>query len=374
MNKPKSWRRSWLAVAVTAVLSSAALAQNAKQDTTPPPPANTKPVIGILEARPDTWNQLGFVNVREYPFDATPGSALKKPPLGPTSKTIFQSPEAGPGSELPVGQLIHLEYQPTFNMNLGKSDGVSHYHEFYEWGYTLKGDSIMPEPVSPDQHNGMLYRKKEGGWLSRPPYSLHGGSWNVGGMRNQLPYNLIIFEEGDGHVINTARNGEAGVYRGRDGKGPPAGTVGDYRQVKQFTRPWLLDSVRDVDWEEDSQVPGRFVKWLDDATADGFRSQLVKIPPGWTAPPEWQKTYFENANRLRYMVWGEMKVWQFKDPKDAGKAVKVSEDYFIYQPPRSIWGYGPGSVSERGAIWLEVTYAKGLKHGGGPIEDVKRVQ
>jgi len=30
-------------------------------------------------------------------------------------------------------------------------------------------------------------------------------------------------------------------------------------------------------------------------------------------------------------------------------------------------------VSERGAIWLEVTYAKGLAHGGGPIEDVKRL-
>ena len=77
---------------------------------------------------------------------------------------------------------------------------------------------------------------------------------------------------------------------------------------------------------------------------------------------------------MRYMVWGEMKVWQFKNPQDAGEAVKVSEDHFIYQPPRSIWGYGAGPVSERGAIWLEVTYAKGLKRGGGPIEAVKQAK
>ena len=58
----------------------------------------------------------------------------------------------------------------------------------------------------------------------------------------------------------------------------------------------------------------------------------------------------------------------------AGKPLQVKEDYFIYQPPRSIWGYGSGSVSDRGAIWLEVTYAKGLKRGGGPIEEVKQVR
>lgn len=163
-------------------------------------------------------------------------------------------------------------------------------------------------------------------------------------------------------------------FRGRDGKPPADPALADWRSVKQFTRPWLVDSVRNLEWEADAQVAGRFVKWLSDDIADGFRAQLVKIPPGWTPPAEWSKTYFDHANRLRYMVWGEMKVWQFKDPGDPGKAVKVGEDYFIYQPPRSIWGYGPGAVSETGAIWLEVTYAKGLRHGGGPIEEAKRLK
>ncbi len=370
-----TWKTRWQG-AFTGMALAAALAapQMAVALDTPEPPARTKPIIGTITPKPNAWGEIGFVYVRNFPFDGTPGSALKKPPLGPTSKTIFQSPEAGPDSELPVGQLIHLEYMPTFNSNMPKPGGVSHYHEFWEWGYTLKGDSIMPEPVHPLQKNGMYYRKKEGGWLTRPPYSLHGGSWVTGAMRNQLPYNLIIFEEGDGHVINVGtKEGEPGSYRARDGKGPPPGTVGDWRKVERFTRPWLLDSTRDVDWEDDIAVPGRFVKWMDDNIADGFRAQLVKIPPGWTPPAEWKKTYYEQANVLRYMVWGEMNVWQFKNPQDAGKPYQVKEDYFIYQPPRTIWGYGDGPVTDRGAIFLEVTYAKGLKHGGGKIEAPKRL-
>jgi len=365
------WQRTLIGLAVAMAFGGAAVAM--AQDVTPEPPVATHPIIGTITAQPGSWGEIRFVDVRKFPFDATPGSAIKKPPLGPTSKTIFQSPEAGPNSSLPVGQLIHLEYLPIFNSNVPAMGKLPHYHEFWEWGYTLKGDSIMPEPVSPYQSNGMLYRKREGGWLTRPPYSLHGGSWATGAMRNQLPYNLIIFEEGDGHVINVGKDGGPGIYRSRDGGPPPKGTVGDWRKVKGFTRPWLLDSVRDVDWEDDREVPGRFVKWLDDDMAHGFRSQLVKIPPGWTAPAQWRKTYFEHANRLRYMVWGEMKVWQFKDPSDAGKAVRVGEDHFIYQPPRAIWGYGPGSVSDKGAIWLEVTFAKGLRHGDEPIEEVKRL-
>lgn len=361
------WLRSAASGLLFAMVSCVSLAAT---DTTPAPPVVTKPIIGTIIPDLARWGVIEFVNVETFPFDGTPSSVVKRPPLGPTSKTLFQSPEAGPDSELPVGQLIHLEYQPTFNTKTQPPAMPPHFHHFYEWGYTLKGDSIMPEPVSPHHKNGMFYRKKEGGWLSRPPYSLHGGSWATGAMRNQLPYELIIFEEGDGHVINIAENGQKGTYRGRDGKQPADPAYGDWRTVKQFTRPWLVDSVRDLEWEDDPSVPGRFVKWLDDDLQQGFRSQLVKIPPGWKAPPR-SKNYFASANRLRYMVWGDMKVWQFKDPADAGQAVKVTPGYFIYQPPRSIWGYGPESVSEKGAIWLEVTYAKGFTRGVGPIEEPK---
>lgn len=362
----------------SAVVGSLALAADppATVASAPEPPVSSKPIRGTLVAPAGQWGRIEFVNVRTYPYDGRPGSALKRPPLGPTSKTIFQSPEVPIESDLPVGQLIHLVYQPTFATRMPPPGGPPHYHTFWEWGYTLKGDSIMAEPVTPLQKNGMLYRKKEGGWLTRPPYSLHGGSWVTGGGRNQLPYHLIIFEEGDGHVINAGGfPGGPGSYRSRDGKGPPSGNPddADYRKAKGFTRPWLLDSTRDVDWEDDPLVKGRFVKWLDEDAIQGFRAQMVKIPPGWTPPEDYRKTYNETANVLRYMIWGSMKVWTFKNPADSGQAYRVSEDHFIYQPPRAIWGFGEGPVSDEGAIWLEVTYSKGLKHDpdNGPIEKPK---
>jgi hypothetical protein len=342
----------------------------------PEPPQVTKPIIGIVTPTPGSWNPLGIVDVDKFPLDATPESANRKLVLGQTTKTFFRS-GVYTNPDLPLGNFFRMEYQPTFDTKPVRLGGLSHYHEFFEWGYTLRGDSYMHEPLAPFNRNGVMFHKKEGGWLDRPPYSLHSGSFTTGGLREQAPYDLLLFEEGDGHTISVGpAPGEPGRYGSREGqgKGPPPGVTGDWRKVKQFARPWLVNSNEDMDWEDDVEMPGRFVKWLSDDMANGFRAQLVKIPPGWTPPADMMKTYFENANRLRYMVWGNMKVWQFSGPTDAGKAYKVGEEYFIYQPPRGIWGYGPGPVTNEGAIWLEITYAKGFTHAGaGPIEAVKKL-
>jgi hypothetical protein len=189
-------------------------------------------------------------------------------------------------------------------------------------------------------------------------------------MLAQFPYHLLIFEEGDGSLVTVGPHGDH--VKPDFPEQQPDPYLPDWKAVKNFTRPWLVDSQSDLEWEADPEVEGRFVKWLSDEMADGFRAQLVKIPPGWEAPAGGGKTYFRHANRLRYVIYGDMKVWMFEDPKVAGKAVNATENTFIYQPPRSVWGYGPGVVSNGGAVWLEVTYAKGLSVGGGPIgEPVK---
>jgi hypothetical protein len=229
----------------------------------------------------------------------------------------------------------------------------------------------MHELVSPYQKNGMLYRKREGGWLRRPPYTLHGGCRESGSVPKQFPYYLLLFEEGDGSFVNV---GPGGDHVNPDFGTKPDPYMPDWKAVKQFNHPWFIDSQRDLEWEPDPQVPGRLIKWLNEDVGDGFRAQLVKIPPKWKAPDNQKKTYFETANRLRYVIYGDMQVWTFTGPNDAGKAVTVGEDTFIYQPPRSVWGYGPGEVTQSGAIWLEVTYARGLSNGGGPIEEPVEVE
>jgi hypothetical protein len=345
-------RNRLISVSLAALASAAIAAATtaAGPDAVDPPPVN-KPIVGTLTPATSGWTQLSVVDVDKFPWDTRPRFHAK-------SKTFFTGPK--------VGALIYSVFPPTFNTKMPPGGTPPHYHYFHEWGYTLKGDSVLPEPVSPYQKNGMLYRKREGGWLSRPPYSLHGGSWETGGLRAQFPYYLLIMEEGDGSLVTVGPKGDHIKPDFPESKPDPY--LPDWKAVKNFTRPWLVDTQSDLEWETDPEVAGRFLKWLSDDMADGFRAQLVKIPPGWQAPAG-RKTYFTNANRLRYLISGDMKVWMFNGPNDGGKAVSAKENTFIYQPPRSLWGYGPGEVSKEGAVWLEVTYAKGLSIGGGPLEE-----
>jgi len=47
---------------------------------------------------------------------------------------------------------------------------------------------------------------------------------------------------------------------------------------------------------------------------------------------------------------------------------KLIRDFFVYQPPYSLFGFSDEPATTGGAIWLEVVYARGLAVGGGRIE------
>jgi hypothetical protein len=57
---------------------------------------------------------------------------------------------------------------------IGGPGGHIHYHLFHEWAYWLTGDFTNNEYTHPDQRAGPFMQYKEGYFLGRPPYSLHG--------------------------------------------------------------------------------------------------------------------------------------------------------------------------------------------------------
>jgi hypothetical protein len=315
-------------------------------------------LFGVAEpADADTsWSSLEIIDVDNHPWD-------KQPRFQAKTKTIFRGPNES--------SLVYTSFQPHWDMSPPGDPLGPHYHLWHEWAYVIRGDFVIHEPVSPYQKSPVAYRFLEGTWLDRPAYTLHGGGWETGGLRAQNPCILLIFEEGDGSVITVGSDGDHFKPDFLDSKPDPYRP--DWRAVKQFQHPWIVDSALDQEWETDPERNGRFVKWLSDDPAQGFRAQLIKIPPGWSAPAGTAKTYFEKAHRMRYMLFGDMKVWRFENPSAKSEALRVKENHFIYQPPRSIWGYGSGPVTEAGAIWLDVTYAKQLSVGDGPIEEPKRV-
>lgn len=297
------------------------------------------------------WQPLQIINVQDFPWDENPRFKSK-------SKTIFRGPNGS--------SLIYSQFAPSWDMTPPGDSLGSHYHLWHEWGYLIEGDFILHEPVSVDQKHGVLNRFIQGSWLDRPAYTLHGGEWEIGGMRAQNASILLLFEEGDGSVVTVGPDGD---HFKPDFPDKPVPYEPDWRAVKQFNHPWMVHSSIDLEWEPDQKISGRLVKWLSDDRLLGFRAQLLKIPPGWTAPADVEKTYFKQANRFLYVLYGDMQIWQFDNPGDDGNPVTVNKDHFIHQPPYGIWGYGKGPVTTGGAVWLEVTYAKGVAVGGGQIEN-----
>ncbi len=305
---------------------------------------------GMVGADDGEWSALQIVDVNAMDWDERPRFKTK-------SKTFFRGDK---------GSFVYSRFSPTWDTKPFAGGPLgSHYHLWNEFAYILEGDLVVTEPVSPYQQNGALYRYVEGTWLDRPAYTLHGGGWATGGLRSQNPCVLIIFEEGDGSVVTVGPDGD---HYKPDFDDTPDPYDPDWQAVKQFPRPWIVHSATALEWEDDKELAGRLVKWLSDDQLEGFRARLVKIPPGWTPPEGTPRTYFEQANRMRYVIYGNMQVWNFDRPEGAGEATTVTKAFYIHQRPRSIWGYGDGPVTEQGAVWLEVTYAKGLTHGGGEIE------
>ena len=298
------------------------------------------------------WTPLQIINVNDLPWDVDA-------PYG-RIKSVIRSG---------TGNFKFIQFPPTWKTGLpapgtpGNEVGP-HYHDFHEWGYVLGGDYVIYEPISAYQRNPVQYRYVEGTWLDRPAFTLHSGDWATGGVRAQNPSTLILFEEGDTGI----------TILDPDGSSPPVlhgdtrPDMPDWSTIK-FNHPLIINSGSDLEWETDTQIAGRLVKWLSDNPVGGFRAQLVKIPPGWSHPEGANKSYFASAHRIRYVVYGDMQVWLHDGPDSTGESTRVTENYFIYQPPRSIWPCRPRRpIGYRGAGRLDDRPHAGCRaarHDGG---------
>lgn len=310
-------------------------------------------LLTALTAHADDWQALSVIDVNAFPDD-------EHPRFYSQSKSIYR----GPGG----ASLIWSRFNPRFDDEPPGGGLGRHYHHFHEWALVLEGDYVIHEPVSPNQKHGPLYQFVEGTWLDRPAYSIHGGTWALGGMRSQMPCTLLIFEEGDGSVVTIGPDGD---HFKPDFPEKPDPYLPDWEAVGSYTHPWIVHSGSQLAWEPDEEQPGRWVKWLSDDPEQGFRARLIKVPPGWTSKQTSTAQWYERANRFMYLNWGDLQIQRYDAQGKPESVVTAREDWFIHQPPKALLSHGQGAASEKGAIWLEVTYARGITLGGGEIEQPK---
>lgn len=307
----------------------------------------------------------GFVPLKIIDVNATPWDAASSPRL--KTKTFFRNENHG--------RLVYYLFTPTWDTKIyatGSKENPmrTHYHGYHEWAYHFSGDYVIHEPSTPFQKNAPLFRYPEGTWLSRPAFSLHSGDWHTGGLRSQNPATMIIMEEGE-FTTQLLPDRQLQSRSSKTRQSTTTSLSAEEWTGKSYTHPYVIFTGSEMEWDDDDEVKGRLVKWLQDDPEQGFRAQLIKVPPGWVPPAEVKQTYFENANRLRYMLYGDLRVVPYDTAGKPGEVVTLKKDVIVHQVPRSVWGFSEGSVSESGAVWLEVTYAKGMSLSKGPIEAAK---
>ena len=247
------------------------------------------------------------------------------------------------------GTLLYVKFNPGWN-----ADGTeAHYHTFHEWGYVLDGDFPLYEFVSPNQKKGTLMNMRPGTFMDRPAFSIHGNRAST--MEKQIvtpgSTQLIFYETGKTVSLNPLNRSHSD----------------EWKLVEEFFSANFQHTADTniMEWEEDEMLPGVFVKWLSDHTAKGFTAKLRYAPAGWAHPKKNLQSYNKEGYRFLYILSGDMNVVVNDD--DAIKKIEATKDFFINQPPMSIWNWGDNELTKSGVTWLEVQYGKGTTIGNSPI-------
>lgn len=297
----------------------------------------------------NSWESLTnasapFQPVRIVDSDKMPWPA-PIPPLNWQSKLLFEDKN--------TKARLHI-----INVPIGAPGYYLHYHTFHEWAYNISGDFTNNDSASPNEHMGTLQRYREGIFLSRPPFSLHGGELNREiFMQSQVGAIILIMEEGgETHTVEP----------GGPGYNP------DFKSIKHWSNPRIIDTIGLMPWETHPAAPGIKAKWLVDDPALGFRATMYWVPAQWKgsqAPDFSRPYYYKQAHQFNFVLAGEMLIQPFSAPGRVTEALQANTYFLIDRAPMSMFGLPDGEVTKEGCVWLEVTYARGTQISDNVIEE-----
>ena len=264
-------------------------------------------------------------------------------------KTLYKNPDGG--------QLRILYIPP------GAEGATVHYHEFHEWAYMMAGDFTNNESTTPDQFSGPLQRFREGNFLSRPPFSLHGGErGRQKFMASQIGAEILIMEEsavgaGSYTVDPAVRNlPNFGVDQPGGMRYNP-----DYKKIQHWATPRIIDTLDKMPWQPVESAPGLNVKHLVDDPSHGFRADMWFLEAGAATPRGGAAAYYKQAHQFNFMIAGDLKIRTLDDPGGKSQYFDIGKHYLVERPPMSIAGLAEEGATQGGAVWLQVTYAKGTR-------------
>lgn len=295
-----------------------------------------------------------YVGVRVVDSESMP---VKSPRAGSGwgTKTLYQAPNDNGA--------MRLLYVPP-----GAEGAYVHYHTFHEWAYNIQGDFTNNESTSPDQVSGPLQRFREGNFLSRPPYSLHGGEkGRMKFMASQIGAVILIMEEsnvgGGTYTVDPAVRGKPAVGGMRFDP--------DYRKIMHWSTPRIIDTLENMPWQPVEDSPGLNVKYLLDDPSHGFRATMWFLEAGARTPQRFRAHHYRQAHQFNFVIAGDLKGQAYAAPGAKPETFPLTKHFLVDREPMSIWALADDNATQGGAVWLEVTYAKGTRWTDepSPIED-----
>ena len=226
----------------------------------------------------------------------------------------------------------------------------------------------------PDATMGPMQRFVEGNFLSRPPYSLHGGErGRMPWMGSQVGSTILIFEEGGVNAGSfTVDPAVRNLPPGSASQGMKYNP--DYKKIMNWSTPRILDTINKMVWQPVEGVPGLNVKHLIDDPSHGFRANLWFLQPGAATPRQFQNYYYKQAYELNFVINGDLAIQTYSAPNTRAQVIKLSRNFFVDRPPMSIFSLADSGATKGGAVWLQVIYARGLSWTDRPtpIEEPTR--
>lgn len=281
-----------------------------------------------------------FESVRILDTDNMPIGSRKGGSWG--TKTLFEDP-ASEGH-------LQLVYIPP-----GAPGAYVHFHEFHEWAWIVSGDFTNNESTHPQQVLGPLQRFVAGDFLSRPPFSLHGGELGRQDfMASQIGSVILIMEEGP--VEEQTWTVDPACFEKND---KCRQFYTGYEEVEHWSVPRIIDTLNDMPFQPVDGSPGLNTKYLVHDPLHGFRATMWYLEAGAETPEQFLPHYYEQAHQFNFIINGDLTIQTFKDSETPAESFTVSQNYSLERPPMSVFGLAEDNATQGGAVWLEVTYAKG---------------
>ena len=276
-----------------------------------------------------------------------------------TEKMPIEGPRGGLGmgfKTLYVSKLggghMRIWYTPPGALGAGL-----HYHPKHEWAYNIQGDFVNNESTNPNNFS-ILQRFREGAFLSRPPFSLHGGeNGRYPWMETSVGAVILLMEE-QGSGPGSSLSADPTTRDLPPGQGMRGGNPG-YKDVKVWATPRIIDTIGGMPFQDVEGSPGLHAKYLAEDNQHGFRATMYRLDAGAPTPAQFRPHYYKNGYQFFFVINGDLNIDAYAGPGQKKESYRLTKHFYVERPPMSAMAISPQNATLSNVVWLEVTYGKG---------------